>query len=99
MNEQTFKDICTQIDLINDRLESCENAILSLHKIFAEYKHKAPKPDDQWTEKRLRALELEIKTLKTANNFICKKLGIQYIDKNNMSKEITGQNATFITHE
>lgn len=58
---QKVEHIHSQIDILNDRCESLEGAILSLHKIFAEYKHKAPKPDSQWTEERLRALEAKVK--------------------------------------
>ncbi len=57
-----FSGVFSSIDLF-EQLENLKARCDSIQKDLCEYTEANPKYDDQWTEERLRALELKVKRM------------------------------------
>ena len=52
------------LTLLLEKMSNIENRQYALEVEFIDYRERNPKPNNQWIEMRLRALEHEVKTLK-----------------------------------
>ena len=81
INEQTIKDILHRVSeleiasikfehfvLMEEKLENALGRVEALEIAFIDYTEEHQKSSQQWTEERLRALECEIKVLRSKLN-------------------------------
>ncbi len=68
LNSKEFQAVLLQVDKVMIQIqEKTENVLgrcAALEAMMVDYMEANPKVDDQWTEERLRALEMKVKGLK-----------------------------------